>query len=194
MSLRPLLLILALFPLAACQQVAWKAGSTGDDLKRDEQICRAQIRTEDDDALKGCLRAKGWTVTDFKREPAAEEAAPENAMANDPAPVAAVDSGKTVASTGTTSTASVAAPATATTKPAAVAKPKDPLQRQSVQTWWKAGAQASDFKVDESACLTQLGETHTPDYVQHLYARALMNCLQTRGWHAGYDPVYTPLR
>lgn len=72
--------------------------------------------------------------------------------------------------------------------------PSDPLQRQSVQTWWKAGALAADFHVDENICLEQLGTQHTPNYAQHLYTGAMINCLREHGWSAGRDPVYTPLR
>lgn len=191
MSSRPLLPIATLFIcclFSACQQVAWKAGGTSDDLKRDEQACRAQIATADDEALKQCLRTNGWTVTNFKQASVAEEIAPENI---EPAPTPTDKS----AAAATTTVPSAPIPSTAANKPiATAAKPKDPMQRQSIQTWWKAGAQASDFKAAESVCISELGEQHTPDYAQHLYTRALMSCLQTRGWHAGYDPVYTPLR
>ncbi|HEY3699274.1 MAG TPA: hypothetical protein VGK97_08085 [Spongiibacteraceae bacterium] len=208
MPFRSLLLVFAVFTLIACQQAAWKQGGTAEDLKRDEQACQAKVPAGDDELVKQCLRGKGWTVTDFRTAPTEDET--ESAAAEaPPSPTAPALSNKTsdinTSPTPDKSTsnapvpppATSAAPATPTSSaaPAAVKRqPKDPMQRQSIQTWWKAGAQAADFKTDESACLDQLGEQHRPDYVQHLYTRALMSCLQTHGWHAGYDPVYTPLR
>ncbi len=157
MSLRPLLVPLPLiWALCACQQAAWKAGASADDLQRDQQACRARA-SGDDAASRQCLREKGWTVAE---------------------PGAALDNNDTV-------------PASA---PAPKRAPSDPLQKQSVQTWWKAGAQAADFNTDANTCAEQLGAQHTPDFVKHLYTRALVNCLHARGWFAGQDPAYTPLR
>lgn len=201
MPFRSLLLVLAVFTLTACQQAAWKQGGTADDLKRDEQVCRAEMPAGDEEIVKQCLRGKGWTVTDFRTapiedatEPAATESPPTAtalSKASDNSASPAPDKSMSNAPMPTSATS-----ATSSTTPVAAVKrqSKDPMQRQSIQTWWKAGAQAADFKTDESACLDQLGEQHRPDYVRHLYTRALMGCLQTHGWHAGYDPVYTPLR
>lgn len=205
MSLRALFVLAPLIlMLSACQQAAWKAGATADDLKRDEQACRAQTPA-DDAAIKQCLRGKGWAVTDFS--PATESDTAEN----NPAPNTAISPTAQPVVTPLSKTASPKSGAVASAENNAVKsenpadnaaiadaptskRAPDPLQRQSVQSWWKAGAQAADFNTDANACLEQLGAQHTPDYTQHLYTRAMVSCLRARGWFAGRDPVYTPLR
>lgn len=169
-----------LLALGGCQQAAWKAGASADDFKRDEIACRS---THNDDALVSqCLRDKGWSVANFEAPiDDAEMQTPGNA--NTP-----VDQAAPPPLTGNVRNSNDPPIEKKLTASA------DPLHRQSVQTWWKAGAQAADFQVDAERCLTQLGEQHTPDYAKHLYTRALVQCLRESGWYAGRDPVYTPLR
>ncbi|MFT3928784.1 MAG: hypothetical protein QM709_00690 [Spongiibacteraceae bacterium] len=179
------------FVVSGCQQAAWKAGASADDFKRDELACRTA--TSNDDAVSQCLRDKGWSLATF--------AAPADDNALSTPNTATADSEPSPLTESVRSTPEAIAHPPAATKtgdnelsnPKAVA-PVDPLQRQSVQTWWKAGAQAADFQIDAERCLTQLGEPHTPDYANHLYTRAMIKCLRESGWYAGKDPVYTPLR
>ena len=168
--------ILTAASLTACTQVAWKSGAGTDDLKRDTAACREKF--SDDDGIKQCLHDKGWTISDFS--------SPANADAEtDTAPAAP------------TSTASTSAATARTSMPASKPETKiaaDPNAKISVQTWWKAGAQAADFNSDASACLQTLGPGDTPDYALHRYSLPLIKCLRQRGWYAGRDPVYKPLR
>lgn len=165
--------------LSACQQAAWKAGASADDFSRDEQNCRAQTHG-DQAATHQCLRDQGWSIAAFSAasgEPAASAASEAATASSTSAPL------DTDAKSKQLNSSAAPAPQSA-----------DPLQKLSVQTWWKAGAQAADFNRDATLCLQQLGDQHTPDYAQHLYTRAMANCLRTHGWYAGHDPVYTPLR
>lgn len=187
------LCILTILTLCGCQQAAWKAGATADDFKRDEQICRAQ--TTDDAEVPQCLRDKGWSLanfdasTDDQNIPAANET---NTAIIEGAHSPATDSTQTTADSNSPNSMNEAnAVATKTERSTAST---DPLQRKSVQTWWKAGAHAADFQIDADRCLTQLGEQHVPDYPKHLYTRGMIGCLRAQGWYAGSDPVYTPLR
>lgn len=197
----PLISVLtAAFALTACQQAAWKAGASADDFNRDEKICRTQAN--DAATIQQCLRDKGWTIADLSAPVDAAPEEPINVSIEKPAvaPLRAPVSQQSGAQNSASQPA-VAATKAAETKieSASVSTPAtkpapDPLQKQSVQTWWKAGAQSADFHVDADACLKQLGEEHTPNYAKHLYTRALVNCLQGRGWYAGANAVYTPLR
>lgn len=205
MSLRQLFVFTPLIlVLSACQQAAWKMGASADDLKRDEQICRNQ--SDDDAAIQQCLRSKGWTVTDYS-VPVDDNAAASVASATDNAATADNITTNTTTPTPTKTSAPRALPSGTTAPPTTInsgtAKtnipdvkraPADPLQRLSVQTWWKAGAQAADFNLDAKTCLDKLGELHAPDYNKRLYTRAMVDCLRERGWYSGRDPVYTPLR
>lgn len=169
------------FILSGCQHAAWKAGASADDFKHDELSCRT---THNDNAMiSQCLRDKGWSLASFA------EAADEAAI---PMP----DSANTAADKTASSPLieNVRSAEQGSSQPSATATPNDPLQQQSVQSWWKAGAQAADFQIDTEHCLTQLGEQHAPNYEKHLYTRALVRCLRNGGWYAGRDPVYTPLR
>lgn len=176
-AFRPLTAAL-LLALAGCSQVAWKTGGSAEDLKRDEQVCSAQAAA--DTAVRQCLQDKGWSISDFSAPPTAATAQPSPvAAAAAPARVGA-GVAATPAATGTLQTAATSAP--------------DPLAPRAIQTWWKAGGAAADFNVDANACVDQLGSAYQPDYAKHLYSEALVGCLEQRGWHAGYDPVFTPLR
>ncbi|HET8710646.1 MAG TPA: hypothetical protein VFM32_04680 [Spongiibacteraceae bacterium] len=195
MSPRALLILTPFaFVLCACQQAAWKAGANADDLKHDEQTCRAQSH-DDQNATKQCLRAKGWTITEFN-EPddaaAAEMTTPTASTSQAPLEQSARENSESAVSAVGNETTANSAPSGLVA--ATSTRNTDPLQKQSVQTWWKAGAQAADFNKDAGVCLEQLGAQHTPDYAQHLYTRSMVSCLRTRGWIAGHDPVYTPLR
>jgi hypothetical protein len=204
MPLRPLLLlVLMISTLSACQQAAWKAGATSEDLKRDEQTCRSQV-LDDDAAIKQCLRAKGWTVTDFSSSSDSDSAASSESTPNvTTSSIAAQPSSSPLNTTvrpENNAPTNIAADkkniksAEPEVNPLKKITPSDPLQRVQVQTRWKAGAQAADFNADASVCLEQLGMQHKPDYAKHLFTRATVSCLRARGWYAGSDPVYTPLR
>jgi hypothetical protein len=207
MSPRSLFISMSLISmLCACQQAAWKAGASADDFRRDEQVCRAQAH-EDSNVTRECLRGKGWTVADLRG--AVDEGAE---VAGDNAAIATLPPNSSIAlplnssvsqmpvlrdvqnaAADTHNVAGDTVPANIA-KTAAVSNAPNPLQRHSVQAWWKAGAQAADFNNDVNACVEKLGEQHAPDYQRHLYTLALTNCLRERGWYAGSDPVYTPLR
>jgi hypothetical protein len=197
--------LLVLFPfilfVSACQQIAWKAGATAEDLKRDEHTCRAQTPASDAD-IRQCLHNKGWTIANTGAS------LNDDAVIDSPEERAATTAQTPFTTTQTPATTNQApasplsqsvshSPSTpahaADTEKTATATP-NPLRKQSVQSWWKAGAQASDFNIDINSCLTQLGEQHTPDYTQHLYTRAMTDCLRTHGWFAGSNPTFTPLR
>lgn len=189
----PFLLVLCPLVLCGCQQMAWKAGASADDFKRDEQICREQGR--DDSDVAQCLRDKGWSLASFSTPadggeviPAPEEANAATAPDN-PSPLTESVSPQPAPSSQAGNKADPVA-----IKNEKSAAPINPLQRQSVQTWWKAGAHAADFQIDAERCLTQLGEQHTPDYAKRLYTRGMVSCLREHGWYAGSGPVYTPLR
>jgi len=189
MPLRRILALPLLFALSACQQAAWKAGASADDLRRDEASCRAQ--QSEAIATAQCLRDKGWKVADYQPPPEARRSdnieRAHSPAANGAPLTETVSAGATPPSGAVTAT-----PREKTA--GSMNNPIDPLQKLSVQTWWKAGAQAGDFDRDSDGCLSQLGEQHRPDYPAHLYSRALVECLRERGWRAGYDPVYAPLR
>ena len=173
--------------LAGCQQAAWKAGANADDLKRDELACRER---GDESAIVQCLRDKGWYLAEFQRPTDEEDVVDNNGIDNSTPLTEPVREQQNSLPTNIVTT-NPQPSAKNTEKP--ITK-NDPLQKQSVQTWWKAGAHAADFQIDAERCLAQLGEQHTPDYPKRLYTRATINCLRERGWYAGSGPVYTPLR
>ena len=172
--------------LAGCQQAAWKAGASADDLKRDELACRER---GDEAVIVQCLRDKGWYLAEFQSANNDEDVI-ENGSNNSTPLTEPVRDQQNASPTSQVIT-NPQSPAKNTEKPTTN---NDPLQKQSVQTWWKAGAHAADFQIDADRCLAQLGEQHIPDYSKRLYTRATINCLRERGWYAGSGPVYTPLR
>lgn len=178
--------ILLVLSLTACTQVAWKSGSNGDDLKRDDTACREKFSTDDD--IKSCLQEKGWTISDFRAPADTVDAAPIVAAGSQSAalPAPAKSDGGSVAMIPASASTASTAPATK--------KAADPNAKIVIQTWWKAGAQAADFNTDERACIETLGASSAPDYEKRLYSQPLIKCLQQHGWYAGRDPVYTPLR
>lgn len=197
MSRRPFFfapfLVLLSVALTGCQQAAWKAGASADDFKRDELACKEQAG--DDAAISQCLRNKGWSLANFDAQADSEYSSTTNESTPTPesAPPPLSESVRK-SPTPSAQTDATEEPKAIASKSGKAAAPADPMQRQSVQTWWKAGAQAADFQIDADRCLSQLGEQHKPDYAKRLYTRATVTCMRERGWYAGRDPVYTPLR
>lgn len=192
MHLRTLLVSVPLIAaLSACQQAAWKAGASADDFNRDERACHSI--DSDEVHIKQCLRDKGWTLAAFAP---ADDNTPPTTTATAPTPLIKSVSNENRATINSERASDDADDAVIKNGKTAVTPPRavDPLQKISIQTWWKAGGQAADFDADANTCLAQLGSDHTPDYAQHLYTQAMKSCLRTHGWYAGYDPVYTPLR
>lgn len=181
-----LLIALALLGSGGCGPIALKQGSSAADLHRDEAECRAQQPT--DEGTSKCLRDKGWTITQFS--------APDSAVAASPATSVAPASVSPTSATPSTDSAKAPSENSVALAPKAVAPDAavNPQAKVTVQSWWKAGAQAADFNSDANTCVALLGTDHTPDYAARLYSNGLVNCLREHGWRAGYNPVYTAPR
>lgn len=174
-SLSLILFPVLMFGMIGCGPIAWKQGSGAADLQRDETECRAQQPT--DDGAAKCLRDRGWTVTQFAVPDTTTTPAMPNVKSS---PAREVTNRNTNDNEIVTS--------------AVDSETVDPQATIIVQSWWKAGAQASDFNVDANSCLNTLGVENTPDYTQHRYSQPLVQCLRERGWRAAQNPTYTPAR
>jgi hypothetical protein len=148
--------------LSGCADIAFKRGSGPDAFAADRQAC--QTRNANPDAVRTCLAAAGWHITDL--DPATSPAPPPLAPPQpaEPAP---------------------SAPAQPTPAP----PPPTPTKTLHVGGWWKFGAGAADLQTAANACVKKLGPANTPDAGYHTITPPLYACLGTHGWHALAHPT-----
>lgn len=184
---RHLLFLLWLMALTGCGTVAFKPGSSSQDMTTDEQQCRAA--NPDKAAVAECMRQRGWSVLESAQpapagSPAKELPAPvpENAGGKAPAaPVPPAAAAAPVAATTPTPSALLQATPPPTVEPPADA---DPLTRLEVAAWWKLGAGGGDLDRAIDACVTRLGAAHRPDANATVVTAGLYRCLREAGWYA----------
>lgn len=87
-------------------------------------------------------------------------------------------------SRGETKTISVADHAMAETAD----NPVDPMEKLSINSWWRAGAGPEKLMQDSDSCTSELGEEHSPEANLSLVTRAHLGCMQNKGWAALLTP------
>lgn len=66
--------------------------------------------------------------------------------------------------------------------------PVDPMEKLPINSWWRAGAGPEKLMQDSDLCVTELGEAHSPEANMSLVTRALLSCMQNKGWAALLAP------
>lgn len=156
--LLPYFMTVTFIALAGCGQIAIKRGSGADALAADRASCQEQ--NTDSTAVKSCLAAHGWHITELESAPAAAGAYPAVTIAQ-PAPVAA--------------------------GPAPPPPPIQPVQGSDkihVGGWWHFGGGPADLHVAVDGCVSKLGAGDQPDAGYHTVTRALYTCLSSEGWRS----------
>lgn len=63
-------------------------------------------------------------------------------------------------------------------------KPVDPLEQLAINSWWQMGAGPEKLIQDSESCTSELGEAHSPQANMSIVTRALLGCMQNKGWAA----------
>lgn len=79
---------------------------------------------------------------------------------------------------------SAVAPIAAPSPSAATDAPVDPLDRITVNSWWKLGGTPAALDLAVDACVDRLGAEYRPDPAVTVVTRGLLACLRESGWHA----------
>ncbi|AFJ03030.1 hypothetical protein Q7C_1889 [Methylophaga frappieri] len=61
-------------------------------------------------------------------------------------------------------------------------KPVDPLEKLTVNSWWRVGAGPEKLLADSADCNASLGEGHAPEANLSIVTRGLLACMQDKGW------------
>lgn len=59
----------------------------------------------------------------------------------------------------------------------------DPVEKISINSWWKAGSTPDTLIKDSEACVLQLGKKHQTLNNMGLVTRGLIRCMQEKSWH-----------
>jgi len=147
-----------LIAMTGCGQIAIKRGSGADALAADRASCRAE--NPDPAAVRACLVAHGWHITDLDAAPAAAPAYPAAAVTQ-PTPL---DAG-----------------------PAPSPPPVQSVHisdKIHVGGWWHFGGGPADLHTAVDGCVAKLGAGEQPDAGYHTVTRALYTCLSSEGWRS----------
>lgn len=177
-------IVLCVSHLTGCGEFAYKRGGNATELQQVKSLC--QKESNDQKQMESCLATHGWAVQHLSTadpDPVIEASyEPDNRRPSQPTLV------NQTAGTSTDIQVNqvkqnghqTSEPASQLEKPAA---PKQPTDIFNVNSWWRLGNN-STLNSDIQQCVDQLGPEHAPDKELHHATRALLKCMNTKGWKA----------
>lgn len=193
----------SLLLLSSCGEVAIKRGSNANDLDTARKTCAA--KNSNSKAVAQCLESHGWFIYNPETQTAeASEEMPAISKMDEISKQATHATLNTQHSEATSAEMAINKPTSSpqrtasenetTMKQQSENKPKNPLDRIKVASWWKLGGNASHFESSKNACLTELGEAHHPDEKHHHVTLGFLTCMKKHGWNTVKGIEYTKLR
>jgi len=159
------ILLLLVFMLSGCGELAYKRGASSSDLEAAKKSCRE--KGPDPAAVEQCMADHGWAIQNLSRM--------------EPLDTDLVVEASVIPSDRRIENAASAAPSAA--QPAtAVKRTPEMTDTFKVSSWWKTGSGAASLKADTEACVAKLGEAHRPDSQTQSATRGLLLCMKDKGW------------